>query len=79
MINKLVASAKSQRDKFMSSLMSFIYKRNRSGPKREPCRTSALTKCQETLAPGKQLFVSCHLVSQRTNSITVQIHLQILV
>ena len=50
---KLVSSAKSLIDELMSTKMSIIYKRNRRGPRIEPCGTPALTEVQKEFIPGK--------------------------
>ena len=42
----------------MSSIMSLIYKRNKSSPRIEPYGTSAITEVQEKLAPDKTTLVA---------------------
>ena len=53
----------------MSTSMSLIYKRNRRGPRIEPCGTPAFTEVQEELAPGKTTlgFLSVRLENQVSN------------
>ena len=55
-IYKLVSSAKSLIEESISTTMSLMYRRNKSGPKIEPCGTPAPTDVQEELAPGSTTF-----------------------
>ena len=56
MMYRLVSSAKSLIEEPISSTMSLMYRRNKSGPRIEPCGTPAPTDVQEELAPGSTTF-----------------------
>ena len=59
MIYKLVSSAKSLIEELMPTTMSLIYKKNRRGPRIEPCGNPALTEVQEENNPILCFVVTC--------------------